>query len=80
MPTRIAEARLRTKNQLTLPDPIVAALHAQPGDRFLVTAEPDGTATLSPIRDSYAGALHGVYGHARDRAADLGCDRDSWER
>ena len=59
-----AEARLRRKSQLTLPDPVVQAANLGVGDRFLVEVAPDDPDTihLHRIRPSYAGALEGVYG------------------
>ena len=74
-----AEARLRRKSQLTLPDPIVQAANVEEGDRFVVEvapAEPD-TITLRRIRSSYAGALNGVYGDAEEY---LQGERATWKR
>ena len=74
-----AEARLRRKSQLTLPDPIVQAANVEEGDRFVVEvapAEPD-TITLRRIRSSYAGALNGVYGDADEY---LQGERATWKR
>ena len=36
-----AEARLRRKSQLTLPEPVVQAANLGIGDRFLVEVAPD---------------------------------------
>jgi bifunctional DNA-binding transcriptional regulator/antitoxin component of YhaV-PrlF toxin-antitoxin module len=74
-----AEARLRRKSQLTVPDPIVQAANVREGDRFVVEvapAEPD-TITLRRIRSSYAGALNGVYGDAHEY---LQGERATWKR
>lgn len=74
-----AEARLRRKSQLTVPDPIVQAANVREGDRFVVEvvpAEPD-TITLRRIRSSYAGALNGVYGDAEEY---LQGERATWKR
>ena len=60
------EVRLRAKNQLTLPEAIVAALGARPGDRLRMTATSFGIVTLRLLRRSYAGALGRVVGrHGR---------------
>jgi bifunctional DNA-binding transcriptional regulator/antitoxin component of YhaV-PrlF toxin-antitoxin module len=74
-----AEARLRRKSQLTVPDPIVQAANVREGDRFVVEvapAEPD-TITLRRIRSSYAGALNGVYVDAEEY---LQGERATWKR
>jgi bifunctional DNA-binding transcriptional regulator/antitoxin component of YhaV-PrlF toxin-antitoxin module len=72
-----AEARLRAKSQLTLPEPIVDAAGAAEGDRFLVEITPDDpdTIRLHRIRSSYAGALRDVYGDAGDYLAG---ERATW--
>jgi len=74
-----AGARLRAKNQLTLPESIVDAVGVSEGDRFLVDVAPDApdTIRLHRIRDSYAGALRDVYG---DPADYLTGERRTWER
>lgn len=73
----IAEARLRGRNQLTLPDPVVQAGGLVEGERFVVEidpADPD-TVRLHRIRTSYAGALRDVYG---DPVAALAEERQGW--
>lgn len=72
-----AEARLRPRSQLTLPEAIVEASGLEVGDRFLVVVaddEPD-TVRLHRIRDSYAGSMASVYG---DPVAYLAGERASW--
>ena len=74
-----AEARLRAKSQLTLPEPIVSAAGISEGDRFLVEIvadEPD-TIRLHRIRSSYAGAMRGIY---EDADAYVAAERRSWDR
>ena len=74
-----AEARLRRKSQLTLPDAIVQAANVGEGDRFVVEVapgEPD-TIVLRRVRPSYAGALGGVFD---DPDAYLAAERESWKR
>lgn len=73
-----AEARLRRKSQLTLPDAIVQAANVGEGDRFVVEVAPDepDTIRLRRIRSSYAGALADVYG---DADAYLRGERATWK-
>ena len=73
-----AEARLRARNQLTLPETVVHAAGIVEGDRFVVEVlpgDPD-TVHLRRIRPSYAGALRDVYGDPVD-AVEV--ERKSWE-
>lgn len=59
----VATARLRPRNQLTLPDPIVQAAGLEEGATFVVEldeADPD-VVRLRRVRPSYAGALKGMY-------------------
>lgn len=73
-----APARLRARNQLTLPEPIVAAMGVVEGDGFVVELDertPD-LVQLRRVRASYAGALRGVPG---DSAAYLEAERRSWD-
>ena len=72
-----AEAKLRAKSQLTLPEAVVEAAGVREGDRFLVEITPDDldTIRLHRIRSSYAGALRDVYGDAADYLAS---ERASW--
>jgi hypothetical protein len=73
-----AEARLRARNQLTLPELVVQAAGIIEGDRFVVEVAPGDpdTVRLHRIRPSYAGALRDVYGDATDY---LDRERGSWE-
>jgi bifunctional DNA-binding transcriptional regulator/antitoxin component of YhaV-PrlF toxin-antitoxin module len=74
-----AEARLRAKSQLTLPEPVVQAADVRVGDRFVVEVAPDDpdTIRLHRIRDSYAGALRDVFVDAADY---LATERATWAR
>jgi hypothetical protein len=58
-----AIARLRQRNQLTLPDPIVQAGGIEEGTVFVVELEPSDpdVVRLRRVRSSYAGALKGLY-------------------
>ena len=79
-PVVTAEARLRAKSQLTLPEAVVAAAGVAPGDRFIVEAsvgEP-GVIRLQRVRASYAGSMRGVFGP--DPETHLAEERASWQR
>lgn len=73
-----AEARLRARNQLTLPEQVVQAAGIVEGDRFVVEVVPGDpdTVRLHRIRPSYAGALREVFGDPVDA---LEAERESWE-
>jgi len=74
------EARLRLKNQITLPEKIVACLGVGPGDRFVFMME-DGendVVHLRRLRKSYAGIAADVYGSSQDIAAYLEEERQAW--
>lgn len=73
-----AEARMRARNQMTLPEPVVHAAGIIEGDRFVVEVAPGDpdTVHLHRIRASYAGALPDVYGDATEY---LDTERQSWE-
>lgn len=74
-----AEAHLRARNQITIPDAIVRAALIEPGETFVVELEPGDTDTLHlrRVRTSYAGALRGLWGP--DAGAWLEAERDSWD-
>jgi bifunctional DNA-binding transcriptional regulator/antitoxin component of YhaV-PrlF toxin-antitoxin module len=75
--TTASEARLRARNQLTLPDRVVQAAGIVEGDRFVVEIDandPD-VVRLHRIRSTYAGALADLYG---DASAYLESERASW--
>jgi bifunctional DNA-binding transcriptional regulator/antitoxin component of YhaV-PrlF toxin-antitoxin module len=73
-----AETRLRSRNQITIPDPIVRAAGMEPGDTLVVELEPKDpdTLRLRRVRASYAGALRGMWGP--DAGAQLEDERGSW--
>lgn len=74
-PVDFGTAKLRAKNQLTMPAGVLVHLGAAEGDRFLVTAE-DGGIRLQPIRASYAGAMAAVF---PDGALDeIRAERNAW--
>jgi bifunctional DNA-binding transcriptional regulator/antitoxin component of YhaV-PrlF toxin-antitoxin module len=67
--------RLRRKNQLTVPETVLAEIGAAVGDRFLISVE-GGAVRLERVLPSYAGALADVY--PADWAEQLRKDRDDW--
>ena len=73
----IAEARLRERNQLTLPDAVTKAAGIREGERFVVTFDPDrpDSVRLDRIRGSYAGSLADAFG---DPEAYLREVREGW--
>lgn len=75
-----AEARLRAKNQLTLPEAIVDALDARPDDVLVFEADPaePGVARVHLVRHAFAGSLTGVYGTSEDVKTFLREERAAW--
>ena len=71
------EARLRARNQLTIPDPVAQAAGLSEGDRFIVDLDPDepDVVRLRLVRTSYAGTMADVYGDAGTALAE---ERASW--
>ena len=76
--TVTAEARVRARNQLTLPDRVVQAAGIAAGDRFVVeiAADDPDVVRLHRIRPSYAGALATLYD---DPVAYVEEERRSWD-
>jgi hypothetical protein len=70
-------ARLRPKNQLTVPEEALVAVGAKVGTRFVVTVE-RGAIRLDPVLESYAGVFRDVF--PADSVAEVRAERDSWER
>ena len=75
-----AEARLRAKNQLTLPEAIVDALDAQPDDVLVFEADPrqPGVAHVHLVRHEFAGSLTGTYGTTEDVIAFVREEHAAW--
>ena len=71
------QARIRARNQLTLPDQVVQAAGIVEGDRFVVELDPGDPEVvhLHRIRATYAGALEGVYG---DVDGYVDTERTAW--
>lgn len=70
-------ARLRARNQITIPEQIVEAAGIEEGESFMVEFEPDDpdVLRLRRVRASYAGALRGLY---TDTGAYLEKEREDW--
>lgn len=75
-----AEARLRAKNQITLPEAIVRALDAAPDDVIVFETDPaqPGVAHLHLVPRDFAGSLTGVYGTSDDVLAFVRGERAAW--
>jgi hypothetical protein len=54
-----AKTRLRDKRQVTLPEPVATASHAEAGDEFVAAFDPSNpdVIVLRRVRDTYFGAL-----------------------
>jgi hypothetical protein len=75
-----AEARLRPKNQLTMPDPIVRALDAAPDDILIFETDPTepGVARVRVMPRDFAGSLTGIFGTAEETLEYVRRERTSW--
>lgn len=75
-----ADARLRAKNQLTLPEPIAEALGARTNDVLVFETDPmlPGVAHVHLVRARFAGALTGVYGTTQQVKAFLREEHEAW--
>jgi bifunctional DNA-binding transcriptional regulator/antitoxin component of YhaV-PrlF toxin-antitoxin module len=75
-----AEARLRQKNQLTLPAAIVRVLDAAPNDVIVFEADPGepGVAHLHLVPRDFAGSLTGVYGTSEEVLEYVRGERAAW--
>ena len=75
-----AEARLRQKNQLTLPEPIVRALDAAPDDIVVFEADPaePGVARVRLLPREFAGSLTGVFGTSEETLEYVRGERTAW--
>jgi hypothetical protein len=75
-----AEARLRQKNQLSVPDAIVRALGASPDDTFVFETDPaqPGVAHVHLVPRDVAGSLTGVYGTSEEVLAFAREERAAW--
>lgn len=74
------EARLRPKNQLTLPEPIADYLEAEPDDVLLFETDPTqpGAAIIRRLPRGFAGSMSGVYGTSREVKAFIREEHEAW--
>lgn len=77
-----AEGDLRDKNQITLPKRVAEVLGVHAGDRliFVVDARDPTVAHIHRLRDSYAGAVAGLYGTPEETKAYLQTEREAWSQ
>jgi hypothetical protein len=77
-----AEARLRTRNQLTVPKAIVRALHAEPNDTFVWETDPNepGLARVYRIAHDSAGSMTGVYGTSEEVLDAVRGEHAAWDK
>ncbi len=75
-----ADAKLRAKNQVTVPDAVVRALGAAPNDVLAFEVDPaePGVAHLRVMPRSFAGSLTGMWGTTEEVLAFLKEEHDSW--
>ncbi len=75
-----AEARIRAKNQVTLPDRIAEAMDAHQDDVLVFETDPSqpGVAVVHLVRRGFAGALTGTYGTSEDVRAFMREERVAW--
>lgn len=76
------DARLRHKNQLTLPEPVARALDARVNDRLLFEIDPTdpGVVRLRVLPRDFAGSMTGVFGTTDETLAFVRGERDAWGR
>jgi hypothetical protein len=74
------EARLRARYQVTLPEPVAAALAASPEDRLVFEADPaePGVVRIRKARTTWAGAAGDAFGSDEEMLAFLREERASW--
>jgi len=75
-----ADARLRSKNQLTLPEPIAQALDAKPDDILVFEMDParSDVALVHVVHAGFAGAMTGTYGTTADVKAFIREEHAGW--
>ncbi len=75
------EARLRTKNQITVPEQVVRLLEAEPNDTLVFAIDP-GNPSVAQVRvlpRTFAGAMTGTYGTTADVTAFLREEHANWD-
>lgn len=75
-----ADARLRAKNQLTLPESIAVALGAEPNDVLVFEFDPTRprVAVVHVVPAGFAGALTGMYGTSEDVRSFVREEHAAW--
>jgi len=75
-----ADARLRAKNQITVPDAIVRALGAGPDDVLAFEVDPaePGVAHIRLMPRDFAGSLTGVFGTSEEVLEYIRAERAAW--
>ena len=75
-----AEARLRPKNQVTMPEPIVRALDAATDDTLLFETDPrePGVVHVRVLPHTFAASLRGVFGTTDEVLEFLREEHASW--
>lgn len=75
-----AEARLRPKNQITVPEPIVRAIGAGIEDVFVFETDPGepGLVHVRVMPHDFAGSLTGMFGTTEDNVAFVAREREAW--
>ena len=75
-----ADARLRAKNQLTLPEPIAVALGAELNDVLVFEIDPalPDVAVVHRVPGRFAAALTGTYGTTEDVKAFIREEHAAW--
>jgi bifunctional DNA-binding transcriptional regulator/antitoxin component of YhaV-PrlF toxin-antitoxin module len=73
------EATVRTKNQVTIPQPVADRHGIEPGQRLVIVDRGvRDEFTVRVIRASYAGALAGMFGTTEENLAYARGERDAW--
>jgi AbrB family looped-hinge helix DNA binding protein len=71
---------VQAKNRITIPRPLADRYGIEPGQRLLIVDTGiDDEFTVRVIRNSYAGALTGVYGTIENSLDYLRGERESWD-
>ena len=75
-----AEARLRPKNQVTMPEPILRALDATVDDTLLFETDPDepGVVHVRVLPRTFAGSMREVYGTTEELLTFLREEHAAW--
>ena len=74
------QSDLRPKNQVTIPQPVVAALGLQPGDRLVFVVREGERDQMHVYRRprSFAGIAPHAYGGTEEGATYIRAEREAW--